>query len=87
MDPQIIVRKTKGQIDNLIGEIRKVVFRDERVLITTLTKRMADDLTEYLKGGNIRSEYMHSDIDTVERVRILRGLRMKEKKQRQSNQI
>jgi excinuclease ABC subunit B len=77
MDPQIIVRKTKGQIDNLIGEIRKVVSRDERVLITTLTKRMAEDLTEYLKGVNIRSEYMHSDIDTIERVRILRGLRMK----------
>jgi len=76
MDPQIIVRKTKGQIDNLIGEIRKVVSRDERVLITTLTKRMAEDLTEYLKGVNIRSEYMHSDIDTVERVKILRGLRM-----------
>ncbi len=76
MDPQIIVRKTKGQIDNLIGEIRKVVSRDERVLITTLTKRMAENLTEYLKGVNIRCEYLHSDIDTVERVKILRGLRM-----------
>jgi excinuclease ABC subunit B len=78
MDPQIIIRKTKGQIDNLIGEIRKVVSRDERVLITTLTKRMAEDLTDYLKGVNIRSEYMHSDIDTIERVRILRGLRIKD---------
>ena len=78
MDPQIIVRKTKGQIDNLIGEIRKVVSRDERVLITTLTKRMAEDLTDYLKGVNIRSEYMHSDIATLERVRILRGLRIKD---------
>jgi excinuclease ABC subunit B len=76
MDPQIIIRKSKGQIDNLIGEIRKVVSRDERVLITTLTKRMAEDLTDYLKGVNIRSEYLHSDIDTIERVRILRGLRM-----------
>ena len=77
MDPPIIVRKTKGQIDNLIGEIRKVVARDERVLITTLTKRMAEDLTDYLKGVNIMAEYMHSDIDTIERVKILRGLRMK----------
>ena len=76
MDPPIIIRKTKGQIDNLIGEIRKVVARDERVLITTLTKRMAEDLTDYLKSVNIRSEYMHSDIDTIDRVQILRGLRM-----------
>ena len=76
IDPQIIIRKTKGQIDDLIGEIRKVVSKDERVLITTLTKRMAEDLTDYLKGINIRSEYMHSDIDTIERVQILRRLRM-----------
>ncbi len=76
MDPSIIVRKTKGQIDNMIGEIRRVIARDERVLITTLTKRMAEDLTDYLKGVNIRSEYMHSDINTIDRVQILRGLRM-----------
>ena len=76
MDPNIIIKKTKGQIDDLIGEIRTVVKRNERVLITTLTKRMAEDLTDYLKGVNIRCEYMHSDIDTIERVQILRGLRM-----------
>ncbi len=77
LDPVIIVRETKGQIDNLIGEIREVISRDERVLITTLTKRMAEDLTDYLKGVNIKAEYMHSDIDTIERVQILRGLRLK----------
>jgi len=76
LDPEIIVKKTKGQIDDLIGEVRTVVNRNERVLITTLTKRMAEDLTDYLKGVNIRCEYMHSDIDTIERVQILRGLRM-----------
>ena len=76
IDPPIIVRASKGQIDDLIGEIRKVVNRNERILITTLTKRMAEDLTDYLKGVNIRCEYMHSDIDTIERVKILRGLRM-----------
>jgi len=58
--------------------VRKVVINNERVLITTLTKRMAEDLTDYLKGVNIRAEYMHSDIKTVERVSILRGLRMQE---------
>ena len=77
LDPKIIVKKTKGQIDDLIGEIREVITRDERVLVTTLTKRMAEDLTDYLKGVNIKAEYMHSDIDTIERVQILRGLRMK----------
>ena len=77
LDPEIIVKKTKGQIDDLIGEIREIIARDERVLVTTLTKRMAEDLTDYLKGVNIRAEYMHSDIDTIERVQILRGLRMK----------
>jgi excinuclease ABC subunit B len=77
LDPKIVVRETKGQIDDLIGEIRQVISRDERVLVTTLTKRMAEDLTDYFKGVNIRAEYMHSDIDTVERVQILRGLRLK----------
>ena len=77
LDPEIIVKKTKGQIDDLIGEIREVINRDERVLVTTLTKRMAEDLTDYLKGVNIKAEYMHSDIDTIKRVQILRGLRMK----------
>ncbi len=76
MDPEITIRETEGQIDDLLGEIRQVVNRNERVLITTLTKRMAEDLTDYLKGVNVRCEYMHSDIDTMERVKILRGLRM-----------
>ena len=76
IDPEIILRKSKGQIDDLLGEIRKVVERSERVLITTLTKRMAEDLTDYLKGVNIRCEYLHSDINTIERVKILRGLRI-----------
>jgi excinuclease ABC subunit B len=70
LDPAIIVKKTKGQIDDLIGEIREVINRDERVLVTTLTKRMAEDLTDYLKGVNIKAEYMHSDIDTIKRVQI-----------------
>jgi len=78
LDPKIVLRPTEGQIDNLIGEVRKVVANNERVLITTLTKRMAEDLTDYLKGVNIRAEYMHSDIKTIERVSILRGLRMQE---------
>ena len=78
IDPDIVLRKTKGQIDDLIGEIREVISRDERVLVTTLTKRMAEDLTDYLKGVNIKAEYMHSDIDTIERVKILRGLRLKD---------
>ena len=78
LDPKIVLRPTEGQIDDLIGEVRKVVAIEERVLITTLTKRMAEDLTDYLKGVNIRAEYMHSDIKTIERVSILRGLRMHE---------
>lgn len=77
LDPEIIVKETKGQIDDLIGAIRQVIARDERVLVTTLTKRMAEDLADYLKGVNIKAEYMHSDIGTIERVQILRGLRMK----------
>jgi len=77
LDPCIEIKETKGQIDDVISEIRKVTKRNERVLITTLTKRMAEDLTDYLKGINILCEYMHSDIDTLERVQILRNLRMK----------
>jgi len=77
LDPCIEIKETKGQIDDVISEIRKVTKRNERVLITTLTKRMAEDLTDYLKGVNILCEYMHSDIDTLERVQILRNLRMK----------
>ncbi len=78
LDPEISLHESKGQIDHLIGEIRQVVSRNERVLVTTLTKRMAEDLTDYLRGVNIKAEYMHSDIDTIQRVQILRGLRLAE---------
>ena len=76
LDPTVEVRKTKGQIDDLIGEIRKRVENKERILVTTLTKRMAEDLTDYLAGVNIRVRYLHSDINSVERVKILRDLRI-----------
>ena len=76
VDPEISVRPTKGQIDNLIGELRARIERDERVLVTTLTKKMAEDLTDYLKNLNIKVKYLHSDITTLERVEILRELRL-----------
>ena len=76
LDPNVEVRKTEGQIDDLIGEIRKRVKNQERILVTTLTKRMAEDLTDYLAGVNIRVRYLHSDINSVERVKILRDLRI-----------
>jgi excinuclease ABC subunit B len=76
MDPAIDVRPVAGQIDDLLGEIRTTVEREERVLITTLTKRMAEDLTDYLEEMGIRVRYLHSDIDTLERSEILRGLRL-----------
>ena len=76
LDPTVEVRKTEGQIDDLIGEIRKRVKNQERILVTTLTKRMAEDLTDYLAGVNIRVRYLHSDINSVERVKILRDLRI-----------
>ncbi len=75
VDPPIEVRPAVDQVDNLIGEIRDVVARKERVLVTTLTKRMAEDLTGYLQEVGIRVNYMHSDIDTLERMEIIRGLR------------
>lgn len=75
VDPEVSVRKTRGQIDDLIYEIKKVVSRGERVLVTTLTKRMAEDLTDYLSGKKIKVRYLHSTIETLERVEILRGLR------------
>ncbi len=78
VDPEIVVKPVEGQIDDLVGEIRKVVERGERCLVTTLTKRMAEDLTEYLLGLGIKARYLHSDIDAIERVEILRGLRLKE---------
>jgi len=75
LDPQLHVRPTKHQVDDLLGEIRERVAREERVLITTLTKRMAEDLTEYYGELGVRVRYLHSDINTLERVEILRDLR------------
>jgi len=78
MDPEVLVRPTKGQIDDLIHEIRKRVQKSERVLVTTLTKRMAEDLSEYLAEVDIKVQYLHSEIDALDRVEILRGLRLGE---------
>ena len=78
LDPKVEIRKTHGQIDDLIGEIRGRIKSGERVLITTLTKRMCEDLTEYLTGINLRVRYLHSDIKALERVKILRDLRLGE---------
>ena len=78
LDPPIEVHPTDGQIDHLIGEIKKVTERGERVFITTLTKKMAESLTDYLKGVNIKVRYLHSEVDTLERIEILRDLRMGE---------
>jgi len=78
LDPKVEIRKTHGQIDDLIGEIRNRTKSGERVLITTLTKRMCEDLTEYLTGINLRVRYLHSDIRALERVKILRDLRLGE---------
>jgi excinuclease ABC subunit B len=75
LDPQVHVRPTKHQVDDLLAEIRDRVARDERVLVTTLTKRMAEDLTEYYGELGVRVRYLHSDVDTLERVEILRDLR------------
>jgi excinuclease ABC subunit B len=74
-DPQVDVRPVKGQVDDLLAEIRVRAARDERVLVTTLTKRMAEDLTEYYHDLGVRVRYLHSDIETLERVEILRDLR------------
>jgi len=76
LDPEISVRPTRGQIDDLIHEIRQRVARGERALVTTLTKKMAEDLADYLKEIGIRTHYLHSEIDTLERVEILRDLRL-----------
>ncbi|RNC28850.1 MAG: UvrABC system protein B [Candidatus Dichloromethanomonas elyunquensis] len=78
IDPEIILKPTGGQIDDLIGEINERVARDERILVTTLTKRMAEDLTDYLKQLNMKVRYLHSDISTLERMEILRELRLGE---------
>ena len=76
LDPPITVVPTEGQIDHLIGEINKVTERGERVLVTTLTKKMAESLTDYLKGVNIKVRYLHSEVDTLERMEIIRDLRL-----------
>ncbi|MGI6732713.1 MAG: excinuclease ABC subunit UvrB [Anaerovoracaceae bacterium] len=76
LDPEITVRKTEGQIDDLIGEINKVVERNERVLVTTLTKKMAESLTDYLKNVGIKVRYLHSEVETLERMEIIRDLRL-----------
>jgi excinuclease ABC subunit B len=76
VDPQVIVKPARSQVDDLMGEITDRIKKDERVLVTTLTKRMAEQLTEYLSDHGIKVRYLHSDIDTVERVEILRDLRL-----------
>jgi excinuclease ABC subunit B len=76
IDPEVIVKSTKGQIDDLMGEINTRAERGERVLVTTLTKKMAEDLTDYLLDNNIRTRYLHSEVDTLRRIELLRELRM-----------
>ncbi len=76
IDPEIIVKPSQDQINDLLGEIRKRTAKNERILVTTLTKRMAEDLTDYLLGNNIKVQYLHSDVDTLRRVELLRELRM-----------
>ena len=76
LDPPIEIVPTEGQIDHLIGRIKKVTARGERVLVTTLTKKMAESLTDYLKGVNIKVRYLHSEVDTLERMEIIRDLRL-----------
>jgi excinuclease ABC subunit B len=78
VDPEVIVKPTKGQIDDLLEEIRRRAAADQRVLVTTLTKKMAEDLTDYLLEMGVRARYLHSEIDTLERVQILRELRLGE---------
>ncbi|WP_126381667.1 excinuclease ABC subunit UvrB [Actinomyces howellii] len=76
VDPKVVVKPTEGQIDDLLEEVRTRVEREERILVTTLTKRMAEDLTTYLADRGVRVEYLHSDVDTLRRVELLRELRM-----------
>jgi excinuclease ABC subunit B len=78
VDPELIVRPIAGQVDDLIGEIRTTITKNERILVTTLTKRMAEDLTDYLADAGIKVRYLHSDVDALERIEILRGLRLGE---------
>src|SRR5882762_7506862 len=76
IDPEISVRPTRGQIDDLLAEIRQRVSKGQRVLVTTLTKKMAEDLADYLQELSVKVHYLHSEIDTIERVEILRDLRL-----------
>jgi len=76
LDPEIVVRPIRGQVEDLIGEIKAAAAAGERVLVTTLTKRLSEDLTAYLREAKVRVEYLHSDIDTIERIEILRNLRL-----------
>ena len=78
LDPQLDVRPVQGQVDDLVGEIHQRTEHGQRVLVTTLTKRMAEDLAEYLARMNIKVRYLHSEIDAIARVDILRGLRLKD---------
>jgi len=78
VDPEVIIKPTKGQIDDLMGEIRLRAERNERVLVTTLTKKMSEDLTDYLLENGVRTRYLHSEVDTLRRVELLRELRMGE---------
>jgi len=78
VDPEVMIRPTKGQIDDLLHEIKERAVREQRVLVTTLTKKMAEDLTDYLLEMGVRARYMHSEIDTLERVQIMRELRLGE---------
>jgi excinuclease ABC subunit B len=78
IDPEVIVKPTKGQIDDLIGEINARVERNERVLVTTLTKKMSEDLTDYLLENGVRTRYLHSEVDTLKRIELLRDLRLGE---------
>jgi len=78
IDPEVLIRPTKGQIDDLMEEVRGRAERDERVLVTTLTKKMAEDLTQYLQESGLRVRYMHSETDTIQRIELLRDLRLGE---------
>jgi len=75
VDPEIVVRPATGQVDDLLGEIHKCVEQDQRVLVTTLTKRMAESLTQYLREMDVRVEYLHSDVETLDRIKLIKGLR------------
>src|SRR5665811_630342 len=76
VDPRITVRPSEGQIDDLLERIRERVERGERAIVTTLTKRMAEDLTDYLRELGVKVQYLHSEVDTLDRIQILRDLRL-----------